>query len=123
MIDLRDHPLPFFDAAQSAYTGRNYPTADVAAFGRRIDQADGFVILTAEYNHGYTAVLKNAMDHKFVLWRRKPVAFVGWGNVGGARSTPPRKCTPCPTLMRAARAAGSKATQASSPTCNQNSTP
>jgi NAD(P)H-dependent FMN reductase len=43
-------------------------------------------VLTAEYNHGYPAVLKNAMDWTFVEWRRKPIAFVGWGNVGGARA-------------------------------------
>ncbi len=39
-----------------------------------------------EYNHGYPAVLKNALDHSFVEWQRKPVAFVGYGNVGGARA-------------------------------------
>ena len=44
------------------------------------------MLLTPEYNHGYPAALKNAMDHTFVEWRRKPVAFVGWGNVGGARA-------------------------------------
>ena len=49
-----------------------------------IDRADGYVILTAEYNHGYPAVLKNALDSTFVEWRRKPMAFVGWGNTGGA---------------------------------------
>ena len=43
-------------------------------------------MLTPEYNHGYSAVLKNAMDHTFVEWRRKPIAFIGWGNVGGARA-------------------------------------
>ena len=43
-------------------------------------------MLTAEYNHGYPAVLKNAMDWTFVEWRRKPITFVGWGNVGGARA-------------------------------------
>jgi NAD(P)H-dependent FMN reductase len=43
-------------------------------------------VLTAEYNHGYPAVLKNAMDWTFPEWRRKPIAFVGWGNVGGARA-------------------------------------
>lgn len=120
VIDLREHPLPFFDAPPPAYTGRDYPTSDVAAFGRRIDQADGFVILTAEYNHGYTAVLKNAMDHTFVEWHRKPVAFVGWGNVGGARAieqlrlvavefemAPLRHAVHIlPDIMRAARSAG-----------------
>jgi len=51
-----------------------------------IDRGDGFVVLTAEYNHGYPAVLKNAMDWTFVEWRHKPISFVGWGNVGGARA-------------------------------------
>jgi NAD(P)H-dependent FMN reductase len=86
LVDLRDYPLPFFDAAPPAVTQRDYPNQDVARLGRKIDEADGFVVLTAEYNHGYPAVLKNAMDHTFVEWRRKPVAFVGWGNVGGARA-------------------------------------
>ena len=59
---------------------------DVATLGNAIDRADGFVVLTGEYNHGYPAVLKNAMDWTFVEWRHKPITFVGWGNVGGARA-------------------------------------
>ncbi len=55
-------------------------------FGHVVDRADGYVLLTAEYNHGYPAVLKNALDSTFVEWRRKPVSFVGWGNTGGARA-------------------------------------
>lgn len=86
VIDLRDHPLPMFDAPPPAYTLRDYPNDVVAALGRRIDRADGFIVLTGEYNHGYPAVLKNAIDHTFVEWHRKPVAFIGWGNVGGARA-------------------------------------
>lgn len=85
-LDLRDHPLPFFDGAAPARTGRDYPREDVGRLGQTIDRADAFVILTAEYNHGYPAVLKNAMDWTFVEWRRKPVAFIGWGNVGGSRA-------------------------------------
>jgi NAD(P)H-dependent FMN reductase len=86
LVDLRDHPLPPFDAAPPAYTLRNYPTPHAAKLGERIDAADGFVVLTAEYNHGYTGTLKNAMDHTFVEWGHKPISFVGWGNVGGARA-------------------------------------
>jgi NAD(P)H-dependent FMN reductase len=86
LLDLRDYPLPFFDGIAPARTGREYPSEEVALLGRKIDRADGYIILTAEYNHGYPGVLKNAMDHTFVEWRRKPVAFVGWGNVGGARA-------------------------------------
>ena len=86
LVDLRDHPLPFFDADAPARTGRDYADEAVARFSRVIDRADGYVLLTAEYNHGYPAVLKNALDSTFVEWRRKPVAFVGWGNTGGARA-------------------------------------
>jgi NAD(P)H-dependent FMN reductase len=86
LLDLRDHPLPFFEGPSPAREPRVYRSEEIARFGRRVDNADAFVVLTAEYNHGYPAVLKNAMDHTFVEWRRKPIAFVGWGNVGGARA-------------------------------------
>ena len=86
LVDLRDHLLPFFDGDPPARTGRDYADEAVARFGSVIDRADGYVILTAEYNHGYPAVLKNALDSTFIEWRRKPVAFVGWGNTGGSRA-------------------------------------
>ena len=86
LIDLREYPLPFFDAAPPAKAGRAYANEEVARLGRTLDRADGFIVLTAEYNHGYPAVLKNAMDWTFPEWQRKPIAFVGWGNVGGARA-------------------------------------
>jgi NAD(P)H-dependent FMN reductase len=86
LIDLREYPLPFFDAPPPAKAPRDYATEEVARLGRTLDRADGFIVLTAEYNHGYPAVLKNAMDWTFPEWQRKPIAFVGWGNVGGARA-------------------------------------
>ncbi len=86
LLDLRDHPLPFFDGDAPAKTGRDYADDAVVRFGHVVDRADGYVFLTAEYNHGYPAVLKNALDSTFVEWRRKPVSFVGWGNTGGARA-------------------------------------
>ena len=86
LVDLREYPLPFFDGISPARTQRDYPNDAVARFGRTIDRADGYIVLAGEYNHGYPAVLKNAMDWTFVEWRRKPVAYVGWGGVGGARA-------------------------------------
>jgi NAD(P)H-dependent FMN reductase len=86
VTDLRDHPLPFFDQGSPSQSPRHYKSGEIAAFAQTVDRADGFVVLTPEYNHGYPAVLKNAIDHAFVEWNRKPVAFVGWGNVGGARA-------------------------------------
>jgi NAD(P)H-dependent FMN reductase len=47
---------------------------------------DGFIATVAEYNHGPTAVLKNALDCAWLEWQRKPIAFVGYGGVGAARA-------------------------------------
>ncbi len=86
LVDLRDHDLPFFDGEAPARIGRDYGDDAVVRFGGVIDRGDGYVILTGEYNHGYPAVLKNALDSTFLEWRRKPVSYVAWGNTGGARA-------------------------------------
>jgi NAD(P)H-dependent FMN reductase len=87
LIDLRDYPLPIFDQpAPPARTQREYPSEEIARWGETIDRADGYVVITPEYNHGYPASLKNALDYVFPELNRKPIAFVGYGNVGGARA-------------------------------------
>jgi NAD(P)H-dependent FMN reductase len=86
LVDLRDHPISFYDQAEPpAYGRRDYPP-EIARFAAKVEAADGFVVITAEYNHGYPAVLKNALDAVFPEFNRKAVAFVGYGNVGGARA-------------------------------------
>ena len=47
---------------------------------------NGYLFVTAEYNHGVPGVLKNALDHAYPEFNRKPTAFVGYGGVGGARA-------------------------------------
>ncbi len=87
VIDLRDHPLRLFEEKlPPARSLRNYSNENVARLGRLVDRADGYIIVTGEYNHGYPAALKNALDYLFPEFNRKPVAFVGYGNVGGARA-------------------------------------
>ena len=44
------------------------------------------MVVSPEYNHGYPGVLKNAFDHIFPEWARKPIGFVSYGNAGGARA-------------------------------------
>jgi len=84
-VDLRDYPLPFFEEVASPVFVP--PQSVVAqAWAARLAQFDGFVILAAEYNHGPTAVLKNALDYAFREFNKKPVTFVGYGGVGGARA-------------------------------------
>lgn len=88
VVDLRDYELPFYDEeVPPAKAPRDYHGAeDLERLASAVDRADGFIIITPEYNHGYPARLKNALDHLFVEFNRKPVMFVGYGNVGGARA-------------------------------------
>ena len=87
VLDLRDNRLPFFnEPASPAFTGGAYSQPEAEAWRKRIGEFDAFVATVAEYNHGPTAVLKNAFDSAFIEWHRKPIAFVGYGGVGAARA-------------------------------------
>jgi NAD(P)H-dependent FMN reductase len=85
LLDLRDYPMPFFDeVASNAYVPS---TNEVAIrWQKKIAEFDGYIFITAEYNHGPTGVLKNALDYAYVEWNKKPAAFVGYGSVGAARA-------------------------------------
>jgi NAD(P)H-dependent FMN reductase len=88
LVDLRDWPLPSFDGpmAPARITNGEYGSEIVDRWSAKIAEADAYVITAAEYNHGYTAVLKNALDVIYHEWVRKPVSFIGYGGVGGARA-------------------------------------
>jgi NAD(P)H-dependent FMN reductase len=87
ILDLRDWPLPFFDQPTSpARAGGDYSNPAVARWRDRVREFDGFIATAAEYNHGPTAVLKNALDTAYTEWNKKPIGFVGYGGVGGARA-------------------------------------
>jgi NAD(P)H-dependent FMN reductase len=85
VIDLRDHPLPFFDEmATNAWV----PTQNQEGvrWQHKVAPYDGYIFVSAEYNHGVPAVLKNALDYAYPEWNRKPAAFFGYGAVGAARA-------------------------------------
>ena len=85
LIDLRDWPLPFFDTANPPSSGEIAPEA--RNWSAKISEADGYVIITPEYNRGIPAVLKNALDYLWYEWNNKPLGLVGYGGAaGGARA-------------------------------------
>ena len=88
LLDLREHPLPFFDEPVSpGMSDGKYANPEAAKWAKKIGEADAYIIVAAEYNHGYTAVLKNALDYVYKEWNNKPVAFVSYGGAaGGARA-------------------------------------
>jgi NAD(P)H-dependent FMN reductase len=88
LVDLADINLPLLDEPQPASVAAgNYTQEHTKAWSKIIDEADGFIIVTPEYNYGVPAPLKNAIDFLDKEWQHKPVAFVSYGaDAGGARS-------------------------------------
>jgi NAD(P)H-dependent FMN reductase len=85
VVDLRDYPMPFFDEPRSPIVVA--PKNEVALrWAKKLAELDGFIFITAEYNHGISAVLKNALDYAYKEYNRKPATFVAYGSVGGARA-------------------------------------
>jgi NAD(P)H-dependent FMN reductase len=80
ILDLLDYPMHFFGEERTSTA----QTETAERWKKKLREFDGFVVTVAEYNHGPTAVLKNAIDlGEFI---NKPVGFVGYGGVGGARA-------------------------------------
>ncbi len=87
VLDLRDYEMPFFNEAVSpAHKQVQYSHEAVARFTQKIAESDAYVVVSPEYNHSTSAVLKNAFDWVYQEWGKKPVSFMSYGSVGGARA-------------------------------------
>lgn len=87
LLDLRDYPMPFFDSPMSPSMAKGqYANETIKKWAEKINDGDAFIIVAQEYNHGYSAVLKNALDVIYPEWNKKPVGFVSYGGVLGARA-------------------------------------
>jgi NAD(P)H-dependent FMN reductase len=82
VADLAEIDLPFLDEpnhpSQQKYTKQH--TKDWSA---RIAASDAFVFVMPEYNHSFTAPLKNAIDYLVKEWAFKPVGLVSYGGISG----------------------------------------
>jgi NAD(P)H-dependent FMN reductase len=87
VLDLKDYELPIFkEAVSPAYVVGEYSNNEVNTWAKKISEADAFIVVTPEYNHGYPSSLKNNIDYLYKEWNNKPIAFVGYGSAGGARA-------------------------------------
>ena len=85
LVDLRDFDLPLFDEpASNLWMPSSDPKA--IAWQKKIAEFDGYIFVTAEYNHSITGALKNALDQAYNEWNRKPMGAIGYGGVGAARA-------------------------------------
>ena len=84
MIDLKVYDFPIFEERLSHTEN---PSDAMLAFAKTITDCDGIIIVTPEYNGGYPASLKNAIDLLHPEWKRKPIgiATVSAGAFGGTQ--------------------------------------
>jgi NAD(P)H-dependent FMN reductase len=85
LVDLADYPLPHLDEVYPPSMGQ-YQNPHTLQWAAKIAEFDGFVMVTPEYNHSTSGVLKNAIDYLYAEWNNKAVGFVSYGSVGGARA-------------------------------------
>jgi NAD(P)H-dependent FMN reductase len=85
LVDLRDHPMPFFDEmASNMWMPSKNPEA--IRWQETVGRFDGYIFVVAEYNRSITGVLKNALDQAYKEWSRKPFTAIGYGATGAARA-------------------------------------
>ncbi len=85
IIDLKEWALPIFAGAHPPATGV-YDQPKQQQWADKIAAADAFILISPEYNHGYSPALKNALDYVAKEWQGKPAAYVGYGATNGSRS-------------------------------------
>lgn len=80
VADLADLALPLLDEPHHPRLGR-YEHQHTRDWSERVRRSDAVVMVTPEYNYGYPAALKNAIDYLHAEWAHKPVGFVSYGGV------------------------------------------
>jgi NAD(P)H-dependent FMN reductase len=80
LVDLASFNLPIFDEPGHPAFGE-YTHEHTQRWAASVKRADGFVFVMPEYNHGYNAALKNAIDYLYNEWRYKSFGLVSYGGV------------------------------------------
>ncbi|KAA0095966.1 NADPH-dependent oxidoreductase [Mycolicibacterium sp. P1-18] len=80
IVDLAEVNLPFFDEPRHPRLG-DYEHDHTKAWSATVSRGDAYVFVTPEYNYGFNAVLKNALDFLSREWAFKPALIVSYGGV------------------------------------------
>ncbi|MFI9800409.1 NADPH-dependent FMN reductase [Streptomyces sp. NPDC052302] len=83
--DMETHVIDLSEPVLADELKLTLEQSDAPTLARRIGGLDGFVVITPEYNHGYPAALKLAVDYVYREWRAKPVGFVSYGGMAGGQ--------------------------------------
>jgi NAD(P)H-dependent FMN reductase len=80
LIDLAQVNLPMFDEPKHPRF-HEYTHQHTKDWSATISRGDAFIIVMPEYNYGFNAAIKNAVDYLNAEWQHKPVGFVSYGGV------------------------------------------
>jgi NAD(P)H-dependent FMN reductase len=82
LLDLKAYNLPIYE---DRWEKQENPSADLLRFGQELQSADAIILISPEYHGSYTGVLKNALDHYWKEFKRKPIGVVSTstGKFGG----------------------------------------
>ncbi len=80
LVDLAELNLPMMDEPNHPRL-RQYVHEHTQRWSATVDRADAFVMVTPEYNHSFSAALKNALDYLSHEWANKPVGTVSYGGI------------------------------------------
>src|SRR3954469_23121323 len=75
IVDLLDYPLPHLDEPRSAIQGQ-YQNDHTIQWAAKSGSYDGYIMVTPEYNHSTSGVLKNAIDYLYAEWNNKALGIV-----------------------------------------------
>ncbi|HJE51288.1 MAG TPA: NAD(P)H-dependent oxidoreductase [Tessaracoccus flavescens] len=85
LVDIAEYDLPLYDEPMPAAYGQ-YANEHTKKWAAKVAEFDGYVFVTAEYNHAAPSALLNAIAYPYQEWNNKAAAFVGFGSLGGARA-------------------------------------
>ena len=85
LIDIADYQLPMLGEELSP-TGQEEANRNIAAWSAAMAEADGFVFVTAEYNHSPAPALTNALSYLREELANKAAGLVGYGSAMGVRA-------------------------------------
>ncbi|SFM10426.1 NAD(P)H-dependent FMN reductase [Paenibacillus sp. 1_12] len=84
IVDIKAYSLPLYDEPVPAAFTKEYQTPEAKSWSKKINELDGFIFITPEYNRGITSALKNTIDYLSQEFHNKAAGIVSYGSAGGA---------------------------------------
>lgn len=87
VLDLGEVNLPMMNEANHPVM-KKYEHEHTKQWSAKINDADAFIFVTAEYDYNYPAPLRNALEYLFHEWAYKAAGIISYGGLsGGTRAT------------------------------------